>query len=300
MRMRATLALALLVGLSVAGCAAKPTNPADKAKPVDVSPETGGIRGVVVTPAIVPVADAHVAIPNGPATDTDASGLFTFGHLKPGEYFLTVSKLGYTTVQATATVEANVPEPPVVKVVVELLVGKQPYNEYLRFDGFYECGFSAGQPGRPLITDQCDMGIRTVYDAVNDTTGPPPSPRNVEHNVNTMFADVGATVETVIQEGFWKDSQVPTMMVNLDATPIDNSCDCSQDYITVTQATPTHGRLDNATEIQGQHVAIRGFLDWETVSTAQNFQFTIITTFFHNYQPAKDWTFESRDRYPIQ
>ncbi|MEA3143131.1 MAG: Carboxypeptidase regulatory-like domain [Thermoplasmata archaeon] len=312
MRWVSLAAIALLSAALLAGCASKAgdqpidTGSAGAGAPeLKVDQQTGGIRGVVVDSAITPVAGAKVAMANGAQnTVSDKSGLFTFSGLKPGDYFFTVSKPGYTTVQATATVKAGDAAPPVVKVQIDRMPGKQPYMEVYKLNGFYECAFSFGLPGvTPIITDQCDFGVRTAYDEANGTA-PYPAPRNVMSGTNTQYFDVTPDTATIIQEAFWTDDKVPDLMVTLSSTPIDNSCDCSDtDYLLVYQKSPTFARLDadkdNATMPLGKHVASRGFLNWNSFSTATNFQFTVITTLFHNYKAADGWTFETQDQYPI-
>jgi hypothetical protein len=305
-------ATALLSAALLAGCASKASDqPLDGAgagagaPELKVDQQTGGIRGVVVDAAITPVTGAKVVMANGAlSTVSDKAGLFTFSGLKPGDYFFTVSKPGFTTVQSSATVKAGEAAPPVVKVEIDRIPGQQPYLEVYKLNGFYECAFSFGVPGvTPFITDQCDFGVRTVYDGANGTA-PYPGPRNVMQGQNTQYFDVAADTQTIIQEAFWTDETVPDMMVTLSSTPIKNSCDCSDtDYILVYQKSPTYARLDadkdGKTMPLGKHVASRGFLDWNGPSTATNLQFTVITSLFHNYKAADGWTFETQDKYPI-
>jgi hypothetical protein len=305
--LRPTFAL-LAIAILTAGCMGNAnTGTTDSigsnAPTLTVDQQTGGIRGVVVDGAITPVVGASVALTGGSTVKTDKSGLFTFTNLKPGDYFLTASKPGYTTVQQAASVVAGVANPPVVKVQVAFIPGKQPYIESFKLDGFYECAFSFGIPSvTPVITDQCDFGVRTVWDGYNQSQHSPPPvvPRNVIQGTNTQYFDVAADTQTVIQEAFWTDETVPDMMVTLSSTPIDNGCDCSDtDYMIVYQKSPTYARIDNETVPHGLRVAARGFLDWNSPSTATNLQFTVITTLFHNYKAAEGWTFEKQDQYPI-
>lgn len=321
-------AIALLSAALLAGCVSKATDSSQTssstvgaaAPELTVDQQTGGIRGVVVDAAITPVVGAKVAMATGGlSTASDKSGLFTFSGLKPGDYFFTVSKPGYTTVQGTATVKAGVATPPVVKVEIDRVPGKQPYIESYKLNGFYECAFSFGAPGvTPVITDQCDMGVRTAYDAANGTVPGYPAPRNAMAGTNTQYFDVTPDTQTIVQEAFWTDQTVPVMMVLLSSTPIDNSCDCSKiNYMDIVHASPTHARVDRTANGTGTvdakddgdkaiqapfpegRYAARGFLDWNSPSTATNFQFTVITTLFHNYKAADGWTFATQDQYPI-
>ncbi|MEA3166564.1 MAG: Carboxypeptidase regulatory-like domain, partial [Thermoplasmata archaeon] len=277
---------------------------------LDVSPTTGGIRGIVVDQAIVPVNGAKITLSGGKNTTSDEEGLFRFTGLEPGDYFVSVAKPGYTAVQQSASVVAGVADPPIVKVLLTRLTTAQPYLDHFKLDGFYECAFSYGDPGNPFITDSCDMAVRTAYDGVNETTGSPPPflPRNVQRNINTQFLDVPMDTYSIVQEGYWTDEAVPVMMILLSSTPIDNACDCSdKDYMDVTMANPTYNRIDRFDEAGkdteavplGESVAARGFLSWEAKSTAQNLRFTVITTMFHNYVAPEGWTFETKDQYQI-
>jgi hypothetical protein len=184
-----------------------------------------------------------------------------------------------------------------VKVGIEYLVGKQPYIEVYKMNGYYECTFSL-----VVDVDSCDMAVRTAYDEYNDTQHSPPPviPRHLQQYENTQYIQVGNDVDTIIQEGFWTDSTVSSMQIVIDSTPIDPVQDNSdKEYLHAEGASPTYGRLDNATVPHGLNVATRGFLPFFTVTVATNFQFTVITTLFHNYPAAKGWTFATQDQYPI-
>lgn len=300
---------ALVVLLAVlAGCSGSPSNPlADDAPGLDVTDSTGGIRGIVVDAAVMPVAGAEVTLSGGATATSGSGGLFNFTGLEPGTYVLSASKPGYTSYQTATEVVAGVSDPPIVKILLERLTSAQPYIDHFKLDGYYECGFSANTP-LFLITDTCDFAVRTAYDGVNETSGSPPPliPRNVQRGYNTQYIDLLPDTWTVIQEAFWNDETVPSLMILLSSTPIDNACDCSEDdYLDVAGGSPTYGRLDllnedgTTEEPAGFRVAARGFLDWETTQTAQNLEFVIITTLFHNYVPAEGWTFETKDQYPI-
>jgi hypothetical protein len=305
----AVLSAAVLAGCSGGGSDDPLAGAGDEAPELEVTETTGGIRGIVVDQAIVPVINARVVLSGGKNTTTDEEGLFRFIGLEPGDYFVSVTKPGYEAVQQSAAVLAGVADPPLVKVLLNRLTTAQPYIDYYKLDGFYECGFSANTPAFK-ITDTCDFGVRTAYDGVNESTGSPPPvvPRNAQHNYNTQFIDIPADTYSIVQEGFWTDESVPVMMILLSSTPIDNACDCSEDdYLDVTMENPTYGRLDrfdpSGKEIDqvplGESVAARGFLSWDVTSSAQNLRFVVITTLFHNYPAPEGWTFETKDQFPI-
>lgn len=301
------LVAAVLVAGALAGCSGGKEPAGGKGGGLIVTPTTGGIRGIVVDQAIVPVQGARITISGGANTTSGADGTFNFTGLEPGDYIITAGKPGYVPVQASATVEANVPDPPVVKVLLQALTTAQPYVDHFKLEGFYECAFSHNNPGFS-ITDSCDFVYRTGWDAANESGSPPPAPRTVQHNVNTQFIDVPSDTFSIVQEAYWSDESLSVMMILLSSTPIDNGCDCSEtDYMDVTMEQPTYSRLDrfdaSGTELEGfplgERVAARGFLSWDTTSTAQNLQFTVITTLFHNTPAPEGWTFETRDQYPI-
>lgn len=302
--MRFPLMAALVVAATLAGCSSGSSDePGGDAPGLDVTPSTGGIRGIVVDQSVVPVEGASVTLSGGEATKSGPGGLFNFTGLSPGDYFLSVSKPGYLGVQASATVVAGVSDPPIVKVLLERLSTLAPYVDFYKLDGFYECGFAL-----PFITDSCDFGWRTGYDAYNETSGSPPPvvPRSPTRFANTQYIDVGTDTFTIIQEGYWEDESVTSFWIMVDSTPIDNACDCSEDtYLSTEGNQPLLGRLDlvddkgEASEPSGLRVVARGFLPFGDPQYAVNFQFTIITTLFHNFPAPEGWTFETKDQFPI-
>ncbi|HUR62348.1 MAG TPA: carboxypeptidase-like regulatory domain-containing protein [Candidatus Thermoplasmatota archaeon] len=304
MRLVPLLLSALLLASVLGGCSGKGEGTSSStlgagAKELQVDDQTGGIRGVVVDQAITPVAGAKVALATGTAaTTTDKEGLFAFSGLKPGDHFFTVSKPGYTTVQASATVTAGDASPPIVKVGIEYLVGRQPFFQPYKLNGFYDCMF-----GTFIWVDSCDFLVRTAWDQYNGSTGgPPPAvPRHLQQYENTQLIQVGDDVTTIVLEGFWKDATVTSMQIVIDSTPIDPVGDNSEkEYLYTDGASPTFGRLDNKTVPHGLLVATRGFLPFDLQpAVATNFQFTAITTLFYNWTPPKEWTFETQDQYPL-
>jgi hypothetical protein len=295
--MRIAIAL-LLVGALLAGCAdasSKDGTDGDgDIPPVDASDTQGGIRGIVVDQAIVPLAGVLVRVTGEGEVTTDATGSFVFNALDPGDYFVSASKPGYESAQQTATVVAGVPDPPLVKIQLIQIPGADPYFEVYKLEGFYECGFHA-----IFITDGCDFAYRTAWDAYNESQGSPPPgnpPRTIQQFSNTQYIDIGEKAQTIIQEAFWDDPAVEEMMVSVDETPIDNACDCSPSYFGTTGPAPTYARIDAGEESNsnlggGQRVAARGFLPFAGVGYALNFEFTIITTVFYSYQPHEGWNF---------
>jgi len=143
----ASIAVAMaLAALVLSGCSSKGNGAAAEPTPqafenLQVTATTGAIRGLVVDEAVRPVANATVKLGGGNGTKTsDAQGAFVFTDLAAGDYFLSVSKPGYFSTQASASVVAGVAEPPVVKVQLKIDAASQPYTEVLEWKAFLQCG----------------------------------------------------------------------------------------------------------------------------------------------------------------
>lgn len=95
---------------------------------VHATQDTGIIRGVVVDPAIAPIANVTVRIASLDRTATsNAEGAFGFDGLAPGGYFLEASHPAYTTVQGNAEVVAGEQDPAPVKLMLQPLARGEPY-----------------------------------------------------------------------------------------------------------------------------------------------------------------------------
>ncbi len=151
--MRAIILLLSLSLVAFAGCAdsdaVQPTNDETIADDtVRATDTTGVIRGVVVDNAIAPIVGAKVAIKSLELeTESLEDGSFAFSDLEPGVYFLDVRKLGYTSVQASATVEAGIDKPPVVRIQLEEDLESLPFSTVEVFAGYLQCGAGFGGVG---------------------------------------------------------------------------------------------------------------------------------------------------------
>lgn len=317
MRAWALPVLLLLAVMTLSGCTG---GGADKPTPTG-DPDTGSLHGVVVDAAVAPVAGALVTISGGMNTTTNEKGEFRFDGLQPGAYVISATRLGYKGAQSSAEVVAGVTDPPLVKVLLERIASAQPYLDFFKLEGFYSCTFALF-----FITDSCEFGYRTAWDAANQTGAQPPTPRSVQNFRNTQFIDVPEDTFTIVQEGYWTDTEsVPKLWIMIDETPIDNECDCSTSYGNRIGEYPLLNRLekfDTAGNLNknftadetandspkgefpsGKTVASRGFIPFQEsptdVAYGVDFQFTIITSLFHNYSPDPAWTFETKDNYPV-
>lgn len=132
----------LVAAAALAGCADESV--LDQAR----ASVTGDLHGVVIDPAIRPVANASVRLPAlGLEAATNASGEFRFAGLAPGVTAVVVSKTGFVDTALTAEVGGRL-----VRVQLDPVAGGLPYVNTYVFDGFIECGtahFAAcGAPDR--------------------------------------------------------------------------------------------------------------------------------------------------------
>lgn len=138
----------LLLAASLAGCSDK------AAAPTPVTAPEVFLDGIVVTEAIVPIANANVtATPGDLTATTDESGAFRFGPLEPGSYAITVRVDGYAqqTVQASAG-------PEVLKVVMVAVRTDVPYIEVLSYDAYLFCTFDNWVVNFQIIGAPC-LGV---------------------------------------------------------------------------------------------------------------------------------------------
>ncbi len=148
----------LVLGATVlAGCAESTGDEElDNGPSIDATETTGGIRGVVVDQAIVPVQGVTVVVDGlGITVETDESGLFLFEGLDAGTYFLTASHPLYDVVQQSAVVEAGVSRPPAVRIQLTRLIAEDPYVSIQQFNGNIFC--SANVVG--AYSEECGEGV---------------------------------------------------------------------------------------------------------------------------------------------
>lgn len=150
LRAPAILALGLILATALAGCGGKKIETTDSPEPtfgVKATATTGIIRGVVVDQAVHPIGAAKVLVnvQGKPplTTNTTKEGLFGFQGLAPGTYFVTATKLGFSSAQTSVEVQAGVDEPKAIKLQLTADPSQLPYVEIYHFEGFVECSVSA-------------------------------------------------------------------------------------------------------------------------------------------------------------
>lgn len=155
--MRLFLVACLLFASALAGCAEDaPESPEGETTQIDeelvATDDTGVIRGVVVDPAIIPIAGVTVTLNTGEETVSLEDGSFGFSDLEPGSYFMTATKPGYDGVQSQTDVEAGVALPPVVRIQMLQNLSATPYIAQSQFKANLLCGLST-----PAISFGCTV-----------------------------------------------------------------------------------------------------------------------------------------------
>jgi hypothetical protein len=137
-----TAALALLA-FALAGCASASGPPQGAG-----SGAGARVEGVAVTAAIVPLANASVAlVPGGQTAVTDGEGRFAFDGVPDGEYLVTAARGGYLAAQAGVRVAGGAPSPALVQLVLDSDCGVAPYFEAYAYEGLLDVSARFGPAG---------------------------------------------------------------------------------------------------------------------------------------------------------
>ncbi len=286
-----TWVVLLIVGAALAGCAEDggPKDTGDVTgldSELEATEDTGIIRGVVVDPAIVPIAGVTITIQgSGASTQTNEAGEFGFDGLSPGTYFLTATKLGYFDVQQSTDVVAGEARPPIVRVLMERDAGFNPYSSTQQYTGFYQCGTSAvvvcGAPGILL-------GIFGMEDPVGGDTSNP-----------YLYFEEG--VDFIQAEMVWESSQALSPELYFEMEALDSNCDkeSSRTFLANAQGeSPIRARANETVLDEGGIGGPNCGIYFSVFSggaqgtpAGASFQqgFDWFITEFHGYTPPEDW-----------
>jgi hypothetical protein len=281
----ALLLAALLVAAAASGCAqansqtSSTTEVPTDIQQVEVSHDTGAIRGIVVTDSITPIPGANVTIKadgKDLSKRTSATGGFSFTGLKPGTYFVTASKAGYKSVQSSTTVAADDENPPVLKIILPADLANRPYAQLSLWKGFLECSFGVQAPA-PV------GGVGVNPCALDEANS---------HNTNPVGLDAG--MPTLLQaEMVWTGNQ-QTANILSEGVYLSGTADFinAQGTSPVTMKVPGDlivKNLGNVTTITER--VFPGGDDSNPATVITNQDFTIYNTQFHGFLPKDDWTF---------
>lgn len=132
----APLLAGFLLALALAGC----SDGGRDGEPLPGADE-GMLRGVVVTGAIVPIANASVVVtPGDIGATTDALGNFEVGPLATGAYRVEATAPGYA--MGFVVVDVGPTDLQVVSVVLEAVSTDVPYYELEHFEAYIECSYA--------------------------------------------------------------------------------------------------------------------------------------------------------------
>lgn len=263
---RAAALLLLLASAALAGCAADD----GPAKGPAAAAEGAAIHGVVVSPAVVPLAG--VAIRLAPAqleATTGADGSFLFDNLAEGAYTLEAGKAGYRN--STVAIQAAAGSP-IVQVVLEPDPRVGAYADAYVFDGFVANSFNVA-------------GARSGGGGPNYT--------------------IGERRPDLIQvEMVWEATQSFGRWLDITALPDDGQSGVVEDIGHVKGPSPLLLKL-NATAMEAGKLGPKVGLDLalfageEPVaaehggSVVLNQPYRIVTHMFYGYLPPEGWRFTS-------
>jgi hypothetical protein len=149
----------LVLAILAAGCVGSQATPASVASQ---TPGENGVRGMVISDELFPVAGANVSVKGGPWTLSDASGRFVLSDVAAGRVVLSAGADGYKPSQQEVEVLAVGFVD--VQVTMSGIPGQAPYVRLLIHDGFVACSYSivysAGWPdaGPPVGRPPCPLG----------------------------------------------------------------------------------------------------------------------------------------------
>jgi hypothetical protein len=290
--MRAVLVVALLIATLVAGCSGNGTTPPatdvvpEAFQQIQVTATTGAIRGIVVSEAVVPIANVTVKLLSVNKTKTtDAQGAFVFTDLEGGDYFLSVSKTGYFSVQASATVTPGLAEPPIVKVQLKVDISTQPYTELLKWTGFFACGVGTDGGGavhagvNPCAVDAitCDLsGVCLLGSS----------------NVHEFVFGTPRVPEWAQAEAVWEGTQPLGNYLNMgwyDSGTADFKSATGTSPLTV----PTdHAEIVKVHTENATSLTVRIFPGGsQSLTVTLQQKFDVYVTYFYGFVPREGWTF---------
>lgn len=258
----------------------------------------GLIRGLVLTPAIVPVQGAIVQLTNSALNQTtDEHGAFVFVDLEPGTYFLQVSKPGWNSLQQSVDVVADVQDPDIVRVTIDKLPGSEPRAFTLQADGYMACSV-----GTPRTYSSC---------AINQEENP------------EIYFDIEGVPTWIQTEVIWDSTQPSGDWLYI----IQGFCSCDGGVPDLPPPDGDGSRFDETPEATSPYIANANttFLqEWDvgndpdvgqlviSVSSsgpepertngsgvALNQGFSVYATFFYNFVPDPEWTFGADGPHPV-
>ncbi len=294
------LAAAIVLSVVLAGCAgdAPATEEEDDVPQIDrVAAGKGAIRGVVIDGTVQPIEGVTVEVQeSGEEAVTGPDGTFTFVDLDPGAYFLLASKPGWGSIQQSTIVEADIANPPAVRIQMLPIPGTEPAAITFKDEGFVACGW-----GVPITYGYCgeELGKEDDY--------------HLEYIVN-------GEPDWIQVEIIWKNTQPASENLYLiqSLCPPENYESCpgtiaaGERWGEGTYQSPAvirtpAGFMDQAKANFGKDsldqwwVGVDVSADGPAFATGATLDqpFVGYVTMFWNIDPDESWTFEKDGEYPV-
>lgn len=265
----------LLVSALLAGCAGEApastegTPVPESIQEVEVTKTTGAIRGIVYDETITPITGVLVVIAGGANTTTDDDGAFVFTGLEPGDYFITASKLGYTTIQQSTTVVAGVADPAITKILLAADAATRPYVEVLPWAAFLQCGAY-------IVAGSVNPCFLTGSD-----------------NVHTFEFGGGRIPDYLLLEAVWEGTQPlgnNLWIMTLEANGQDREANGESNlFVNATKDQIIAAYGEDATAIQVR--LFPGVADDGTPTVVTNQKYDIYVSYFYGFTPRADYLF---------
>ncbi|HUR62344.1 MAG TPA: carboxypeptidase-like regulatory domain-containing protein [Candidatus Thermoplasmatota archaeon] len=305
-----SVAVASILLLLLAGCSGAPKAPP---LPDDVTATTGAIRGIVVDPAIVPIAKVRVelTLPTGGnrTTATDAAGKFSFKDLRAGTYFLSFSHLLYHDQRASVEVQEAV-EPVPTRVQLEPVFTQKPYHEQVKLKGFLLCGYST-----PALSSICILDYTQVACGGGCVPQYHETLQHAQGDQRSFNLAIGANWSTMVLEVAF-DAPSAGNAKNMVMTLSYNARTSSESFGSTSGPSPLQLRFETGvkhpTETGSKRTMVNAsgeddlylFLNEATdgsapVVVAYQQELQVFESVFYNAKPPEGWSFARGDEFPF-
>jgi hypothetical protein len=308
--MRVWAVAVAVLGVLLAGCSGpeKPTP-----LPEGVTADTGAIHGIVVDPAIVPIAKVRVALalPGGGnrTATTDAGGRFSFGELKPGTYVLSFEHLLYLPIRTAVDVHAGV-EPAPTRVQMTPVFTATPYHEQLKYKGFLLCGY-----GTPAVSSICVLDYTQLVCGGGCVPQEHDQLQHAQGDKRAFNLTVGANWETLVIELSFDPpaaGNAEAMLMSLSY----NGRTSSESFGSVSGGSPLLLRFETGVKHPTETGAKRPLINASgeddlylfineapgpssPAAVAYQQELNVFETTFYNAKPPADWSFAKGDEFPF-
>jgi hypothetical protein len=307
---RTALAIPCVALLVLAGCtgASKPT-----ALPEGVTATTGAIRGIVVDPAIAPIAKVRVTLhlPAGGnrTASTDGGGRFAFGDLAPGTYVVAFDHLLYEATRTAVEVKAGV-DPPPTRVQMTPLFTATPYHEQVKYKGTLLCGY-----GTPATDSICVLDYTQVACGGGCVPSEHDQLQHLQGDRRSFNLTVGANWQTLVLEvafGQPAAGNAEAMVMSLSYTGRTSA----ESFGSVTGPSPLLLRFETGVKHPTEQGAKRPLINASgesdlylflneapgpnsPVAVAYQQDLEVFETTFYNAKPPPGWSFGHGDEFPF-